>query len=79
MTTGILFPIIFLPFEDEETLNERSCYYIIKHELLHIKHNDFLIQFIGMVVIAVHWFNPLSYILYYELTSTLKCFVTGRS
>ncbi len=72
MTTEILFPIIFLPFEDEETLNERSCYYIIKHELLHIKHNDFLIQFIGMVVIAVHWFNPLSYILYYELTSTLE-------
>lgn len=72
MTTGILSPIIFLPFEDEETLDERSYYYIIKHELLHIKHNDFLIHFIGMAVIAVHWFNPLTYILYYELTSTLE-------
>lgn len=72
MTTGIFSPMIFLPFEDKGTLTDSSCQYILKHELYHIKHNDFLIRFIGLIVIAVHWFNPFSYILYYELSITLE-------
>ena len=72
MTAGIFSPIIFLPFEDEGTLTDSSFHYILKHELHHITHHDFLIRFIGLIVIAVHWFNPFAYILYYELSITLE-------
>jgi len=72
MTVGTLAPVIFLPLGDGEGLDDISCQYIIKHELIHIKHKDFLIRFMGLAVIAVHWFNPFSYLLYYELSNTLE-------
>ncbi|MCW9706098.1 TonB family protein [Fodinibius salsisoli] len=36
----------------------------IRHELMHIRHNDFLLNGVLMVVKALFWFHPLSHYLY---------------
>lgn len=65
LTGGIFSPIILLPMEDE--IEESVYETVIRHELVHIKHHDVLIKCLGLLVIGVHWFNPISYYLYYEL------------
>lgn len=36
---------------------------IINHELIHIKRKDLLIKFIQIGITAIHWFNPIIYML----------------
>lgn len=67
MTCGILFPIVWFPIY-KEAVDKTPYQYMIKHELMHIKHNDILIKYLSLLVIALHWFNPLSFLLYYEIS-----------
>ncbi|MDO4276524.1 MAG: M56 family metallopeptidase [Eubacteriales bacterium] len=60
MLTGFMKPVILLPDSD---LNEQECRLIIRHELIHYKHRDILGKLLMMTVLAVHWFNPLVYLL----------------
>lgn len=64
ITIGIFKPSIWIP-EDIDTLSEKEYKYIICHELSHIKHNDLVVYFIGMLIIAIHWFNPFCYLMLY--------------
>ena len=60
---GVLKPKIYLPFGMEE--NSRS--HVIAHEQAHIRRLDHLWKPLGVVILAIHWFNPLiwlSYILF---------------
>jgi beta-lactamase regulating signal transducer with metallopeptidase domain len=63
LTYGLLKPVILLPstldFSDENKVN---C--ILYHEFIHIKRLDILWKFISLVVLAVHWFNPLIWVAY---------------
>ena len=59
-TMGIISPIIVLPANLPKTKN--SFYMALKHELVHIKHNDALLSIIACFILAIHWFNPLSYL-----------------
>lgn len=67
MTCGILFPIVWFPIYKED-VDKASYQYMIRHELMHIKHHDILIKYLTLLVIALHWFNPLSFLLYYEIS-----------
>ncbi len=67
MTCGILFPIVWFPIYNED-VDKASYQYMIRHELMHIKHHDILIKYLSLLVIALHWFNPLSFLLYYEIS-----------
>lgn len=68
VTCGVLFPVIYFPDYRERKQDDSSLRYMVKHELLHIKRNDILMRYLGLLVVAVHWFNPLSYFLAYELS-----------
>ncbi len=54
---GIIKPRIILPstieFEDHE------LDYIIQHEKIHIKRLDYMIKPLSLIILCVHWFNPL--------------------
>lgn len=56
--TGVFHPRIILPAYaaglDEETLK-----YIIIHELSHFKRRDTVINYLMIIVQAIHWFNPV--------------------
>ncbi len=62
-TFGILNPIIVLTASATDTSN----LYILRHELQHIKTHDFFYRLLAMLILLLHCFNPLSYLLLKEL------------
>ena len=67
MTSGILSSILILPKWDED-IDENKYEYMLRHELVHIKHHDLFIKYIGLFVMAVHWYNPFVYLMFYEIS-----------
>lgn len=63
-TTGIFKAFIWLP-GDTVTYSRDELGDILRHELAHIMHHDLLVYVIGMLIVAIHWFNPVSYLLLY--------------
>ena len=63
LTYGILKPVILLPkvldLQDEITL-----LYVLTHELIHIKRFDILAKWLLVLVLCLHWFNPLVWVMY---------------
>lgn len=72
MTIGFLKPTIFLPVEE---MTKKELELIIKHEMVHIQKKDFILKIMGTLVVVIHWFNPLSYILLKQINtiSELSC------
>lgn len=57
---GILKPRIYIPSEVEE----ESISYILAHEKSHLKWHDNVWKLVGLIILAIHWFNPLVWISY---------------
>lgn len=60
MLVGILFPAIYIPCREIPDENMRM---VFLHELTHYKRKDLLIKWLSLFVNAVHWFNPLAYLI----------------
>jgi beta-lactamase regulating signal transducer with metallopeptidase domain len=56
---GLLKPRVLLPTIN---LTQDELYYILKHELIHYKRKDLLYKYLILAVTALHWFNPIVYI-----------------
>ena len=74
MAGGILSPILIFPAGTGQMEADRYEY-MFRHELIHIKHHDLLMKYTGLLVMAVHWFNPLVYVLFHEcsVVSEMYC------
>lgn len=70
LTMGILAPHIILPDTLEE---EESVEMAVSHELIHVKNCDILIKFLTLLVMVLHWYNPLTYFLYWEICRVHEC------
>ena len=68
LTIGVFFPAIVFPAEDGSYLEPSGYRYILKHELLHIKNGDTFTKLLLVIVLALHWYNPLCYFLYHEVS-----------
>lgn len=66
VVSGVLLPVILLPTGMHA--EDSAFKHMLLHELAHIKHQDILIQWAGLLVVALHWFNPFSYLLFHLLT-----------
>lgn len=66
MTAGIIYPTIILPIDRDLVFDNLQN--VIYHEMVHIKHKDVCVRFLGLLVIAFHWYNPFSYLLFYTLS-----------
>lgn len=60
MLMGILSPTVYLPCRNISTDSLRMVYL---HELTHYKRKDLVIKWLSVVVNAIHWFNPMAYLL----------------
>ena len=60
MLVGVLFPVIYIPCREISDENMRM---VFLHELTHYKRKDLLVKWLSLFVNAVHWFNPLAYLL----------------
>lgn len=59
---GFLKPCIILPIEN---FTKEQYQFILKHELIHYKHQDLLYKIILLIANALHWFNPLIHYMVY--------------
>ena len=60
MLVGVMSPVIYIPSREIPHENMRM---VLLHELTHYKRKDLLIKWLCLFVNAVHWFNPLTYLL----------------
>lgn len=58
--TGLLRPRLLLPHERYDV---RELRYILRHELCHLKRRDMLLKLMLLAANAMHWFNPVVYLM----------------
>ena len=58
--TGVFRPTLLLPHEQYDT---HALRFILRHELCHLKRRDMLFKLVLLAANAIHWFNPMAYLL----------------
>lgn len=69
MVVGFFRPKILLP---HETYDGNSLYYILRHELMHFKRHDIWYKSFLLIVSALHWFNPLVWLMVWKAGNQLE-------
>ena len=63
LTYGVLHPVILMPTSTKWE-NTDSLTYVLAHEYVHIRRFDSIRKLVLIVVLCVHWFNPLVWVMY---------------
>lgn len=63
MIIGFMRQILVLP---KEQYKAEELYFIMKHELVHLKRRDLYFKLLFMMANALHWFNPFVWIMQKE-------------
>ena len=63
MMIGFIKPVLVLP---KEQYNSEDLFFILKHELVHFKRGDVYLKLFFVTANAVHWFNPIIWIMQKE-------------
>lgn len=66
---GFIKPKLFLPRED---YSNTDLSFILRHELTHCKRNDLWYKLLLVFANAVHWFNPLVWLMFREASTDLE-------
>lgn len=61
---GLFQTTIILPVENYTTEELRVILY---HEMTHYKQKDLLLKLVAYIVLAIHWFNPFAWILFFKI------------
>lgn len=59
ITLGLLHPVIILP---SYSYTAEELDYMLRHELIHIKRKDILMQWLLLICLSFHWWNPIIYL-----------------
>lgn len=65
---GYFRPKIYLPAD----LPEEEAELVIAHERMHIKRGDNWLKLFGLLAVMVHWYNPLSWVVYAMLCRDIE-------
>ncbi|MEY9974869.1 beta-lactamase regulating signal transducer with metallopeptidase domain/uncharacterized DUF497 family protein [Lysinibacillus sp. RC46] len=71
LTYGIFKPVILLP-KSTNWEDAASIQFILTHELIHIKRFDVLWKVILTIMVALHWFNPLVWFMYFLVNRDIE-------
>ncbi len=63
MIIGFIKPVLVLP---KEQYCSEDLFFILKHELVHLKRGDVYLKLLFVTVNAIHWFNPIIWIMQKE-------------
>lgn len=66
---GFFRPLLILP---GETYSDADLSFIIRHELTHCKRNDLWYKLLLIIANAVHWFNPVVYLMFHQASEDLE-------
>lgn len=69
MVLGVRRPVLLLP---QESWDATELYYVLRHELTHIKRRDMLYKGLLLVCNAIHWFNPAVWLMRYRAYQDLE-------
>lgn len=58
---GVLKPKIYIPKYILNTNDNNQLSHIFLHELMHYKRKDLLYNFLGIIALSIHWFNPIAW------------------
>ncbi|AGY76977.1 M56 family metallopeptidase [Clostridium autoethanogenum] len=58
-TLGIIKPKVYIPKCVCTKNNLKQLYYIFLHELIHYKRMDLVYNFLAVLAVILHWFNPI--------------------
>ncbi|MCL2152890.1 MAG: DUF4362 domain-containing protein [Oscillospiraceae bacterium] len=64
MLIGVLHPMIILPDRD---YTDEQLHSVLRHELTHHKRKDVFIKWLSVLACAVHWFNPIIWLVRREI------------
>lgn len=53
-------------------MSDSSIRFILRHELIHIKHWDILLKLICLLMKIIHWYNPIAHFIYYEVNMLIE-------
>lgn len=72
---GVVRPCILLPEDWEARFDEGSLRHVLLHELLHIKNHDLVWNWAAVAVQALHWYNPLVWLVvaHFQADRELRC------
>lgn len=71
MMIGFFKPLIILP---DKQYTEEETQLIIRHEMTHFRRGDLWYKLIMLAANAVHWFNPLVYLMVRQSNKDLEYF-----
>lgn len=63
LTYGLFHPVILMPRKTDWE-DHRQIGYILLHEYEHIRRHDAAVKLIVTLVLCIHWFNPLVWVMY---------------
>ncbi len=63
MIIGFIKPVLVLP---KEQYDSDDLFFILKHEMVHLKRGDVYLKLLFVTANAVHWFNPIIWIMQKE-------------
>lgn len=64
LTYKLFRPVILIPKNMSDMLDEEQLTYVYTHELVHIRRFDAVAKFLCTAAVCIHWFNPLVWIMY---------------
>ncbi len=70
LTYGILRPVILLPKDMD--LSEEGAAYALEHEYVHARRLDALWKLLLALTLAVHWFNPFVWLMWFLANRDLE-------
>jgi len=65
---GLLHPRIYLP----SSMDDKGILYVLAHEQVHLLRNDHIVKGLVWLVAAVHWFNPLAWMMFAFMTRDME-------
>ena len=71
LTYKLFKPVIIFP-KSTDWNDKKSIQFILAHEYVHIKRLDVLWKIILIVILVLHWFNPLVWMMYYIVNKDLE-------
>ncbi len=69
LISGLIRPTIYLP---DIEFSDSELYYTLLHEWMHYVHKDLWVKLLAEIVCVIYWWNPVIYILKYNLDNTLE-------
>ncbi|MCC0627535.1 MULTISPECIES: M56 family metallopeptidase [unclassified Clostridioides] len=71
LTSGILKPRIILP-KKMDYANNQTLDFVLTHEMVHINSFDNMLKLFMIVALAIHWFNPLVWVMFFLLNKDIE-------